>query len=65
MKQVLFDIVMKSAFTAMLFLNNEKKKIRQWKCTTSFIPRQNHNGEVVDRSWLCSSFTNLNLLFYL
>jgi len=23
------------------------------KCTTSLIRRQNHNGEVVDRSWLC------------
>jgi len=25
------------------------------KCTTSFVRRQNHNGEVVDRSWLCFS----------
>jgi len=25
------------------------------KCTTSFISCQNHNGEVVDRSWLCFS----------
>jgi len=25
------------------------------KCTTSLIRRQNHNGEVVDRSWLCFS----------
>jgi len=49
----------------MMFLNTEKKEIRQWKCTTSFIPRQNRNGEVVGRSWLCSSFTNLNLFFYL
>jgi len=23
------------------------------KCTTSLIRRQNHNGEVVDRTWLC------------
>jgi len=33
--------------------STEKKETRQWKCTTSFIPHQNHNGEVVDRSWLC------------
>jgi len=25
------------------------------KCTTSLICHQNHNGEVVDRSWLCFS----------
>jgi len=49
----------------MMFLNTEKKETRQWKCTTRFIPHQNHNGEVVDRSWLCLSFTNLHLLFYL
>jgi len=25
------------------------------KCTTNLIPRQNHNGEVMGRSWLCFS----------
>jgi len=33
-----------------------RKETCQWKCTTRFIPHQNHNGEVVDRSWLCLSF---------
>jgi len=27
------------------------------KCTTSLIRRQNHNGEVVDKSWLCFSLS--------
>ena len=27
------------------------------KCTTSLVRRQNHNGEVVDRSWLCFSLS--------
>jgi len=31
---------------------HRKKKTRQWKCTTNLLRRQNHNGEVVDRSWL-------------
>ena len=26
-----------------------------WKCATSLIRRQNHNGEVIYRSWLCFS----------
>jgi len=49
MKQVLFDIVIKSYFQTMMF---HKTETRQWKCS-SFICRQNHNGEVVDRNWLC------------
>jgi len=55
MKQVLFDIVMKSHFSNMMFHNTEKTETCQWKCTTSLIGLQNHNGEVVDRSWLCFS----------
>jgi len=39
----------------MIFHNTEKTETRQWKSTTSLIRRQNHNGEVVDRSWLCFS----------
>jgi len=36
----------------MMFDNTEKTETRQRKCTTSLIRRQNHNGEVFDRSWL-------------
>jgi len=36
-----------------MFHNTEKAETRQWKFTTSLIRRQNLNGEVVDRSWLC------------
>ena len=32
-----------------------KDKNLSRKCTTSLIRRQNHNSEVVDRSWLCFS----------
>jgi len=39
----------------MMFRNTEKTETRQWKCATSLIRPQNHNGEVVDRSWLCFS----------
>jgi len=28
----------------MVFHNTEKTETRQWKCTTSLIRRQNHNG---------------------
>jgi len=52
MKQVLFDTVMKSYFQNMMFHNTEREKLVR-KCTTSLIRRQNHNGEVVDRSWFC------------
>jgi len=38
----------------MMLHNTEKTETRQWKCTC-LIRRQNHNGEVVDRSRLCSS----------
>jgi len=38
-----------------MFHNTEKTETRQWKCATSLIRRQNNNGEVVDRSWLCFS----------
>jgi len=34
----------------MMYHNTEKTETRQWICTTSLIRRQNHNGEVVDRS---------------
>jgi len=54
MKQVLFDIVMKSHFLNMMFHNTEKTNLSR-KCFTNIICRQNHNGEVVDRSWLCFS----------
>jgi len=58
MKQVLSDNVMKSYF--MMLHNTEKTETRQWKCTTSLVRRQNHNGEVVDRNWLLFfSFTNI------
>jgi len=33
-----------------VFHNTEKTETRHWECTTSLIRRQNHNGEVVDRS---------------
>ena len=33
----------------------QKERNLSRKCTTSLIRRQNHNGEVVDRSWLCFS----------
>jgi len=39
----------------MTFHNAEKTETRQWKCTTSLTRPQNHNGEIVDRSWLCFS----------
>jgi len=55
MKQVLFDNVMKSYFHAMMFHNTEKTETCQWKCTTSVVRRQNHNGAVDGRSWLCFS----------
>ena len=55
MKQVLFDIVMKRYFQALIFHNTEKTETRQWKCTTSLIRRQNHTGDGVDRNRLCFS----------
>jgi len=33
-------------------LQHRKDRNLSWKCTTSLIRRQNHNGEVVVRSWL-------------
>ena len=43
-----------------LFLNHvdpqhRKDRNSSRNCTASFIRRQNHNGEVVNRSWLCFS----------
>jgi len=38
----------------MMFQNTEKTNLLR-KCTTSLIRRQNHNGEVVSKSWLCFS----------
>jgi len=39
----------------MMFHNTEKTETRQWICTTCLIRRQNHNGEIVERSRLCFS----------
>jgi len=52
MKQVLFETVMKS------FLKHDVPQHRKDRnlsgiCVTSLIRCHNHNGEVVDRSWLC------------
>ena len=55
MKQVLFDIVMKSHFWNMMFQQHNKDRNLSRKCTTSLIHRQSHNGEVLDRNWLCFS----------
>jgi len=44
---------MKSYFKPFVS-QHRKDRNSSWKCTTSFIRRQNHNGEVVDRSWLPS-----------
>ena len=54
MTQVLFEIVMKSYFQTMSIHNTEKANSSR-KRTASFICHKNHNGEVVDRSWLCFS----------
>jgi len=53
MKQVLFDIVMKSHFLKHDVPQHRKDRNSSQKCTTGLTHRQNHNGEVVDRSWLC------------
>jgi len=39
----------------MMFDKTEKTETCHGKCTTSLIRRQNHNGEAVDRNWLCFS----------
>jgi len=46
MKQVHFEI-------ANMTFHITKDRNLSRICTTSLIRRQNHNGEVVDRSWLC------------
>jgi len=61
MKQVLFDIVMKILFLEHDIPQHRKDRNFSRKCTTSLIRRQNHNGEVVDRSWLCFSLHKLVL----
>jgi len=33
--------------------HNRKDRSLSRKCTASLIRRQNHNGAVIDRSWLC------------
>jgi len=33
-------------------LKHRKDRNLSWKCTTSLIRHQNHNGEVVVRNWL-------------
>ena len=52
MKQVLFKIAIKIHFWNMMFHNTKDRNLSRL-CTTSLISRQNHNGEVIDRSWLC------------
>jgi len=39
----------------MMFPQHRKDRNLSRKCTTSLIRRYNHNGEVVDRTWLCIS----------
>jgi len=43
------------SFSKRDFPQHRKDRNLSRKCTTSLIRRQNHNGEVVDRSWLCFS----------
>jgi len=38
---------------------HRKDKNLSRKCTTSLIQRQNHNAEIVERSWLCFIFHKL------
>jgi len=42
----------KVIFKTWCFTTQKEKNLWR-KCTTSLIRRQNYNGEVVDRSWLC------------
>ena len=56
MKQVLFDIVMKIIFRTWCSTSQHRKDRNfSRKCTTSFICRQKHNGEIFNRSRLCFS----------
>jgi len=41
----------------MMFHNKEITETSSRKCTTNLIRRQNHNAEVVERSWLCFSLS--------
>jgi len=42
-------------FLSHVIPQHRKDRNSSRKCTASFIYRQKHNGEVVDRSWLCFS----------
>ena len=53
MKQVHFDIVIKSQFLNMMFHNT--KGTFHGNVPQVLFRRQNHNGEVIDISWLCIS----------
>ena len=58
MKHVLFDIVMKSYFKNMTSHNTGKTETCH-RNVPQVIRGQNHNGEVVDRSWLCFSLSQI------
>jgi len=55
----------KKVFLNHVVAQHKKDRKSSRKCTASFIRRQNHNGEVVDRSRLasgdrfCNTFANL------
>jgi len=61
MKQVLFDIVMKSHFLNMVFTIRKRHKLMTEINRICLIRRQNPNGEVIDRSWYCFLLHKLEL----